>query len=121
MKNLVNWFDIPVKKMDRAVAFYSNVLGLELQVIDMPSGKYAMFPFERGVTSGGLIESPDREPSVTGTLLYLDGGDDLAKPLQRVSPAGGKVIKEKTSLGPNGFMAVFEDTEGNYVALHSMN
>jgi predicted enzyme related to lactoylglutathione lyase len=53
-------------------------------------------------------------------LVYLNGGDDLSVPLSRVEAAGGKIIVPKTSLGPNGFMAQFLDTEGNKVAFHSM-
>ena len=51
---------------------------------------------------------------------YLNGGDDLDVPLSRVEAAGGQVILPKTSIGPNGFMARFIDTEGNRVAFHSM-
>mgnify|MGYP000491076429 CR=1 FL=1 len=41
---------------------------------------------------------------------------------QRVGPfeyaAGGTVVTPKTSLGPIGFIAVLDDTEGNRVGLH---
>ena len=55
-----------------------------------------------------------------GALLYLNGGEDLSVPLNRVEGAGGKVLQEKTSIGGNGFMAIFGDTEGNRIALHSV-
>lgn len=35
----------------------------------------------------------------------------------KASGAGGKIVMSKTSIGPNGFMAIFTDTEGNRVAL----
>ena len=60
------------------------------------------------------------EPQTKGTVVYLNGGEDLAVPWVKVGPAGGKIIMPKTSIGPNGFMAQFIDTEGNRVALHSM-
>jgi len=53
-------------------------------------------------------------------LIYLNGGDDLSKVLSKVEKAGGKVLLPKTSIGQNGSMAHFLDTEGNKVALHSM-
>ena len=43
-----------------------------------------------------------------------------AVPLAQVEKAGGKIVMPKTSTGGNGFMALFKDTEGNRVALHSM-
>jgi predicted enzyme related to lactoylglutathione lyase len=42
--------------------------------------------------------------------------------LGKVAEAGGKVIMEKTNIGQNlGYWAIIHDTEGNRVALHSMN
>lgn len=57
---------------------------------------------------------------MTGTTIYLEGGNDLSVPLSRVESAGGKVILPKTSIGNNGFIALFIDTEGNKVGFHSL-
>jgi predicted enzyme related to lactoylglutathione lyase len=60
-------------------------------------------------------------PTGEGTLVYLNGGKDLRVVLQRVEPAGGKILQEKTLVAPDlGYFAIFRDTEGNRVALHSM-
>jgi predicted enzyme related to lactoylglutathione lyase len=53
-------------------------------------------------------------------MVYLSGGEDLSAPLGRVEAAGGKVVMPKTSIGEHGFCAMFLDTEGNRVGLHSM-
>jgi uncharacterized protein len=55
-----------------------------------------------------------------GALIYLNGGDDLSIPFAKIEDAGGKILRPKTSLGGNGYMAQFIDTEGNRIALHSM-
>ena len=60
------------------------------------------------------------EPTNKGSLVYLNGGEDLSVPLSKVEAAGGKILLPKTALGPNGFMAHFTDTEGNKVGFHSM-
>jgi hypothetical protein len=57
---------------------------------------------------------------MTGTTVYLDGGNDLSVPLGRVESAGGTVILPKTSIGNNGFIALFIDTEGNKIGFHSL-
>jgi uncharacterized protein len=75
---------------------------------------------EKGV-GGGIVQGEGFEPSATGSLIYLNGGDDLSVPLSKVEAAGGKIVLPKTAIGPNGYMAHFMDTEGNKVALHSMN
>lgn len=121
MNNLIVWFDISVKDLDRAMKFYSTVMSVELNSMQIGPGKQANFPFAPGVASGSLRESKENEPSATGTMVYLNGGNDLSVPLARVEAAGGTIIKNKTRIGDNGFMAVFKDTEGNHVALHSRN
>lgn len=116
-QNMVVWFEIPVKKLERATAFYSEVLGVKLQSVEGGPQKMAFFPFAPGVASGALVEGGN--PTQDGSLVYLSGGPDLAKPLSRVEAAGGKVLMPKTGIGEHGFIAHFKDTEGNRVALHS--
>ncbi len=121
MAHAINWFEIPAKNFERAKAFYENVLGVKL-MMPFEGMKYAIFPsnMQNNEVGGGLVEEKGQEPSQTGTLVYLNGGEDLSVPLARVEGAGGKIILPKTSLGGNGFMAQFLDTEGNRVAFHSM-
>lgn len=118
MENLVVWFDIPVKNLNRAMEFYRQVLSVELHRMEQPV-PWAMFPFAPGVASGGLVESKEISPSKQGTTVYLNGGKDLAGPLGRVEAAGGKVLQKKMPIGEHGFIAYIEDTEGNRVGLHS--
>ncbi len=121
MINAINWFEIPVTDFDRAKKFYETLYGAEISEMPFPGGRYGMLPsdMQNGV-GGGLAQGDDFIPSDKGTIVYLNGGDDLNIPLARIEPAGGKVIMPKTSIGGNGFMALFIDTEGNKVALHSM-
>lgn len=71
--------------------------------------------------SGAIAHGEGCAPSQQGTLVYLNGGDDLAPMLARVTVAGGSVAVPKTEIGHGfGFFAHFIDTEGNKVGLHSM-
>ena len=94
MKNALNWFEIPAKNFDRAKSFYEAVLDTTLETMSMEEMgmKMAFFPadWENGV-GGGIAFGPGCEPSDKGTLVYLNGGDDLTTPLSRVEAAGGKV------------------------------
>lgn len=120
MKNAINWFEIAVKDFQRACKFYEAVLNAEMHVMEMGDMKSAFFPADHQNGIGGCItKAPGMKPSAEGTLIYLNGGDDLSTPLSRVESAGGKIVLPKTSIGENGFMAHFIDTEGNKVALHS--
>jgi uncharacterized protein len=121
MANAINWFEIPAKNFERAKMFYETVLDIKMQ-IPFEGMKYAMFPadMQNGEIGGGLVEEQGYEPSQTGSLIYLNGGDDLSVPLSRVVGAGGTIFIAKKSIGQNGFMAMFTDTEGNRIAFHSM-
>jgi predicted enzyme related to lactoylglutathione lyase len=121
MTNAINWFEIPVTDFDKAKKFYETLFGAEIMEMPFPNGRYGMLPsdMQNGV-GGGLAQGEGFEPSDKGTIAYLNGGDDLDIPLSRIEQAGGKIIMPKTSIGQNGFMAHFIDTEGNRVALHSM-
>ena len=121
MKNAINWFEIPVKNLDRAKKFYEAILGAEMQTMEMMGMKSAFFPADLQNGIGGCImQGEGYEPSVKGALVYLNGSDDLSVPLSKVEAAGGKILLNKTAIGQNGFMAHFTDTEGNKVAFHSM-
>ena len=123
MKNAISWFEIPVADLDRAKKFYETILDIEMPVMQMDDqgSKWAFFPFdmENGGVGGAIMKAEGYEPGANGPVIYLNGGDDLGIPLNKVEGAGGKVIMLKTSIGENGFMGVFIDTEGNRVAFHS--
>jgi predicted enzyme related to lactoylglutathione lyase len=67
-----------------------------------------------------LINGSDYKTSADGTIVYLNGGDDLQKVADKIEANGGKVIIPKTGIAPEmGFFALFTDTEGNKLGLHS--
>jgi predicted enzyme related to lactoylglutathione lyase len=121
--NALNWFEIPAIDISRAKKFYESVFEIKMEEMEMPGMKYAMFPFDptNGKVAGGLAQSPMHTPSATGSIIYLNANPDLQNVLDRIEQAGGKVTMPKTSIGQNGFMAFFTDTEGNIMALHSNN
>lgn len=120
MQNIGVWFDIPVANLDRAKKFYTEVFGMAFLDMDHQHAKVAMFPYERGVVSGLLIEYPDYTPSEISPVIYLNGGKDLSIILSKVKKAGGEILSDKTSIKEYGFTAYFKDTEGNKIGLHSM-
>ena len=122
--NYINWFEIPVTDMNRASKFYNTVFGIEVQQFpygeDQEMGMFAHSQ-ETGV-AGALVKGQGYEPSDKGPLLYMNGGEDLSGALAKVEAAGGSVVMEKFQISPeHGYMAIFLDTEGNKLAMHSMN
>jgi hypothetical protein len=121
MKHLVNWIEILVTDMDRACRFYSDILGIELQRMELGGSLYALFPTEDRFNAGALVMGAHRAPRKDGTLIYLDGSPDLAEILAKVSKAGGQVAMKKTWLSKEaGFAGLFLDSEGNSIGLQHM-
>ena len=120
--NAINWFEIPVDDFDRAKMFYSRIFDYEMSEMAMGPSRMGMLPYEQaeGHVGGAIVKVDDFLPSRQGTLVYLNGGEDLSVVLMRVDDAGGKVLLEKTEITPEiGYYATFLDSEGNKVALHS--
>lgn len=122
--NVLGWFEIPVRDMDRAIHFYETVLDLKLERNNVGDLEMAWFPWidDKPGAPGSLVRDEHfYKPSAEGTLLYLTAfSGDLAVELSRVEGAGGVVVMEKKLISEDiGHMGVFLDTEGNRIALHS--
>lgn len=121
MPHALNWFEIPVNDFARAKAFYESVLGITVTTLQMGTSTMGMLSADPEAVGGAIVQSEGEVPSRQGTMVYLNGGDDLAGMLGRVESAGGAVVLPKTEIGNGfGFFAHFMDTEGNRVGLHSM-
>lgn len=124
MTNAINWFEIPVTDMQRARAFYNELLQIELKdsPMEMEGMEMAMFPMgddDQGV-GGALVAGEQYQPKEGGTLVYLNVDDDIDGPLARLASAGGKVVMPKFQVSPEiGHIAIIRDSEGNHVGLHT--
>ncbi|MBK6731663.1 MAG: VOC family protein [Bacteroidetes bacterium] len=120
--NSLNWFEISVTDFSRAKKFYETMFDITMQEMEMAETKMAFFPAnpESGKANGCIALSEMHTASSDGVKIYLNGNPDLNAALNRVETAGGKVTMPKTLIGENnGYMAFFEDSEGNIIGLHS--
>lgn len=121
MQNMINWFEIPAADIGRAKEFYQTILSVAMNETEMFGTKMAFFPADGSNVAGAIVQGDDYTPSLQGTLIYLNGGSNLENVLSKVEAAGGKVIVPKTQVSPEmGYFAIFFDTEGNKLALHSI-
>ena len=119
MKNQIVWCDIPINDLDRAITFYSAVLGQTVSKESHGEMNFGLLPHTEGSVGGCLVKTDDTKPSANGPLIYLNCEDRLDAAISAVEKNGGKFLKPKHQIGPYGFCAVILDSEGNRIALHS--
>ena len=115
------WFEIYVQDMARARRFYESVFQVTLEKIDSPGTEMWGFPssMERYGCSGSLVKIEGVRSGGNSTIVYFNCSD-CAVEAARVGQAGGRIHKEKMSIGRYGFMALAQDSEGNMIDLHSL-
>lgn len=118
--NPVGWFEIHVQDMARAQNYYETVLGVTLEKLNSEYDMLA-FPMDRESygAPGALIKMDGMDSGGNSVLVYFSC-DDCAQEASRVVPAGGRIHKDKFSIGEYGFIALVLDTEGNMFGLHSL-
>lgn len=120
-KNPVGWFEIYVQDMARARKFYESVLRLKLEKLGPPDIEMWAFPMEMEAwgAAGALVRMEGVPSGGNSTLVYFSC-EDCAVEEARVPKAGGRIQRQKMSIGEYGFISLAFDTEGNMIGLHSM-
>jgi predicted enzyme related to lactoylglutathione lyase len=78
------------------------------------------FPMDlnRWGAGGALVKMDGFSSGGNSTLVYFSC-EDCSIEESRAAKFGGRVQKNKTSIGEYGFISLVFDTEGNMVGLHS--
>ena len=121
MGNPVGWFEIYVQDMPRARAFYESVFNVQLTDLGGPDMEMWAFPMgdQTYGASGALVKMAGFPSGGNSVLVYFSCADCAVEAAKAVK-AGGRVVKEKMSIGQYGFIVLASDTEGNMIGLHSM-
>ncbi|MFZ5953241.1 MAG: VOC family protein [Candidatus Rifleibacteriota bacterium] len=122
MKNPVCYFEIPVIDLERAIAFYQAVFDYQFERTNIDGNEMALFPAYDKVSgiTGALAKGESYVPGKQGSRVYFSVVS-IKETLQKVKQARGKILYPETSVGEYGSVAEFEDSEGNCIALHSVN
>lgn len=111
----VDFVSFSVTDMDRAEAFYRDVLGLEVEV---PRGEpgtrgNGYMELDAGGVAIGLVAMPQTHPNAI-VALAVDHVGEAVEELR----GNGVPIAMETIETPVCYMAVIEDPDGNKVLLH---
>ena len=124
--NALNWFEIPVQDFDRAKKFYESILNFQMpeSTIGPKRMGFFLYDYKDAKVGGAIVHHPAfNKPSPQGALIYLNCQPDLQVSLEKVEASGGKILEQKTLISEEqqlGYQALIMDSEGNRVALHSM-
>ncbi len=122
MKSHISIFEIPATDISRAVNFYQAILDLKIEKMEMHEMEMGIFPYEEQMITGVIIRAEGYKPSSNGVTIYLNGGDNLQIILDKVERNGGEIIVPKSlHADESGYYALFLDSEGNKIGLHSPN
>lgn len=119
-KNMISIIEIPVTDLNRAIQFYQTILGISIETMAMGDTELGVLPAKEGSVNVVLVKGSDYIPAKNGVLVYLNLGNDLLPALDQVEKNGGKIILPKTLIDPQmGYYALFVDSEGNKMGMHS--
>ena len=120
-QNPIDWFEIYVDDMPRARAFYEAVFSTHLERlegIDIEMWAFPRTPESPG--AAGALVRMEGYPTGANSIIVYFRCSDCAVEAGRARDNGGKIFKEKFSIGQYGFIALVTDTEGNMIGLHSL-
>jgi uncharacterized protein len=119
--NPIIWFEIYVQDMARAKVFYEAVFQVKLERLNNPAIEMWSFAMAMDkVGAGGALAKMDGVPSGGNSTIVYFSCADCAIEAARAVAQGGRVMREKMSIGEYGFIALALDTEGNMIGLHSL-
>lgn len=118
----VKFAELPVFDQDRAIAFYTAHLGLEV-ARDASYGddgwRWIELAFSGEHTRLLFARRPDDTPSDHPVLVLVS--DDVKGVAERLAAAGAEIITEpkEAPWQPDAVFAEFRDSEGNRIVLSS--
>jgi len=111
-----SWSELLVDDVDSAIEFYTDVIGWDIEEMDMPQGKYYVLKSD-GSPVGGIMGKPEgyeQVPNHWGTYITVD---DVDETLAKAEAAGGKAVYPPMDVPGVGRMCAISDKHGAVVSI----
>jgi predicted enzyme related to lactoylglutathione lyase len=111
-----SWSELLVTDVDSAISFYTEVIGWEIDEMEMPQGKYYVVK-SGGEPVGGIMKKPEgfeQMPDFWGTYITVD---DVDKTLAKATAAGGQAVYPPMDVPGVGRMCAITDKSGAMVSI----
>ncbi len=107
----VSHFEIPADDADRAVGFYQNVFGWQINRWDGPQDYWLVSTGDgdKPGINGGLLNRVQPGHPVINSIDVPSVDDYVTK----ITRHGGQIVVPKMPITGVGWLAYFKDTEGN--------
>jgi predicted enzyme related to lactoylglutathione lyase len=118
-KGQIGWHELYTSDWRAALDFYSGQFGWTKESeFDMGEmGTYALFGFDKGVQSGGMMNKPDIIPTPVWQFYFNVEAIDAAA--GRVTGNGGKVLMGPMEVPGGSWVVQCQDPQGAHFALLS--
>jgi predicted enzyme related to lactoylglutathione lyase len=115
----ISYLDFSADDPDRAVNFYSNVFGWQINKWDGPKEYWEIKTGESNEPGidGGLSK---REKIGEWTTPFINI-PSIDQYIGKIESNGGKIIEPKTAIPSIGYTLLFKDTESNTIGLFEEN
>ncbi len=111
-----SWSELLVDDVESAIGFYKDVIGWEIEAMDMPEGKYYVVK-AGGEPVGGIMKKPEgagQMPDCWGTYITVK---DVDETVRKAEAAGGKAIYPPMDVPEVGRMCAITDKSGAMVSV----
>jgi len=111
-----SWSELLVDDIDSAISFYKEVIGWEIEGMEMPQGIYYIVKSE-GEPVGGIMKKPEgaeQMPDNWGTYITVN---DVDETLAKAEAAGGKAIYSPMDVPGVGRMCAITDRGGAMISI----
>ena len=103
-----SWSELLVDDIDLAIGFYTDVIGCEIEEMEMPQGKYYIIKSD-DIPIGGIMKKPEgieQMPDSWGTYITVN---DVDETLAKAEIAGGKAVYPPMDVPGVGRMCAITD------------
>lgn len=111
-----SWSELMTDDPVKAVAFYTDVIGWEVEAMEIPDGVYHVLKVD-GEAVGGIMAKPEgfeHIPNHWGTYVTVD---DVNATLEQAEALGGKVVYPPMNVPGIGRLCAIADPAGAIVSI----
>lgn len=108
-----SWNELATEDPQKAVEFYTKLIGWQVEEMDMPTGKYFVLMSGEEKIGGILVKSEENANAPTAWMPYITV-EDVDATAEKVATLGGKVIAPPVDIpvdnGPR--LSIIQDPSG---------